>query len=98
MYHNNIQNKLLFFHGKDINIYYLLTEIYDRQRLKVQEYCVFYVTVVTREIHNVTIRSYVHCLPRSVIIPFMTSYPEIFFSKFQQIGLLVTKSDVVYVL
>jgi hypothetical protein len=96
VYHNNIQNTLLFIHANDLNIYYLLTEIYDCQRLRVQ-FCVC-VTEVTRETHNVTIRSYVHYLPRSVIIPFLMSCPEIFFSQFKHIDLLVTKSDVVYLL
>jgi len=90
------KNTLLFIHANDLNIYYSLTEIYDRKRLRAQ-FCV-YVIEVTREIHNITIRSYVHCLPRSVIIPLLTSYPAIFFNKFRHIDLLVTKSDVVYLL
>jgi hypothetical protein len=31
-----MQKTLLFVHGNDLNVYYLLTEIYDSQRLKVQ--------------------------------------------------------------
>jgi len=36
MYRNNIQNTLLFIQANDLNIYYLLTETYDRQRPRVQ--------------------------------------------------------------
>jgi hypothetical protein len=97
MYHKNIQNTLLFIHGNDFNIFYLLAEIYDRQGLKMQADLCLCDSGQTRDPQCYDVL-YVHCLPRSVAIQFRTPYPEIFFSKFQQIGLLVTKSDEFYLL
>jgi hypothetical protein len=95
MYRNSIQNTLLFIHGNDLNIFYLLAEIYDRQGLKVQAgLCLCYSGHMRDpQCYDVL---YVHCLPHSVTIQLLTPYPEIFFSKFQQISLLVTKSSCIY--
>jgi hypothetical protein len=97
MYHNNIQNTFLFIHGNDLNIFYLLAEIYDFQGLKMQAGLCLCDSGHTRDQQRYDML-YLHCLPRSFTILFLTSYPEKVFSKFQQIGLLVTKSDELYLL